>query len=80
MGIFKHELAIWAMATVLSSRGAYHLDKITQALHVNKVKPDQHSKVKSDTICKVKKGAEQLIKRTQVWKAKVMWEARNIYF
>lgn len=80
MGILKHKLAIWAMTTELSSRDSYHLDRIAQALRVNKAKLGQHSKVKSGTICKVKAELSKSTKRTQVWKAKVIWGARNIYF
>lgn len=54
------------MTIVLSSRDSYHLNKIIQALHENKVKLGQHSKVKSDANCKVKNRAEQSIKRMQV--------------
>lgn len=46
------------MTTVLSSRDSYHLDRITQALRVNKVELGQHSKGKSDTVYKVKNGAK----------------------
>ena len=53
------------MTTVLSSGDSYLLEKLTQALHVNKVESGQHSKGKSDTTCKVKHRAELLIKRTQ---------------
>lgn len=77
MGILKHKLVVWAMTIVLSSRDS-HLDKITQALHMNKVELGQHSKEKSNTICKVKNEAEQSIKRMQAWKSKVVWGAGNI--
>ena len=73
--ILTYKLAIWGMTTVLSSRDSYLLDKLTQALHVNKVESGQHSKGKSNTICKVKNRAELSIKRTQTWKSKVMWGA-----
>lgn len=53
------------MTTVLSSRDSYLLDKLTQALHVNKVELGQLSNGKLDTICKVKNRAEPSIKRTQ---------------
>lgn len=52
------------MTTVSSSRDSYHLDKITRALHVNKVELGQHAKGKSDTIHKVKNRPEPSVKRT----------------
>ena len=73
--ILTHKLATWGMTTVLSSRDSYLLEKLTQALHVNKVESGQRSKGKSDAICKVKNRAELSIKRTQAWKSKVMWGA-----